>query len=223
MNETACKCTRFNVPGLNCYSNNSGVKRAIRNFDVVAESGDKLIIVTIRNMREERNREDSQDPMVPGDVPVLSGDRIERRIIFEFSKAIKREREGDKAEGRGLIIDILTISLTLPGFNLFTSSLATTTSLLGVAVDLRRCCRHPPGIKPLARSQGGDLAFHVEAERRRASGCRTDEGASNPRDAWWGAMANAVPDGSPRRCNAFRWLRSVRTSPLPRDCHQKSH
>lgn len=31
-----------------------------------------------------------------------SGDGIERRIIFEFSKAIKREREGDKAEGRGL-------------------------------------------------------------------------------------------------------------------------
>lgn len=34
--------------------------------------------------------------------PRQSGDGIERRIIFEFSKAIKREREGDKAEGRGL-------------------------------------------------------------------------------------------------------------------------
>lgn len=31
-----------------------------------------------------------------------AGDRIERRIIFEFSKTIKCERGGDKAEGRGL-------------------------------------------------------------------------------------------------------------------------
>lgn len=97
-----------------------------------------------------------------------------------------------------------------PGSSLFTGSSATTTaSLLGVAVDLRRRRRRPPGIKPLVRSQGGDSAFHVEAERRRASGCRTDAGASNPRDAWWGAVANAVPDGSPRRCNAFRRLRLV--------------
>lgn len=102
------------------------------------------------------------------------------------------------------------VSLALPGSSLFTGSPATTTaSLLGVAVDLRRRRRRPPGIKLLARSQGGDSAFHVEAERRRASGCRTDAGASNPRDAWWGAVANAVPDGSPRRCNAFRRLRSL--------------
>jgi len=62
----------------------------------------------------------------------------------------------------------------------------------------------PAGIKPLARLLGGDSAFHVEAERRRASGCRTDAGASNPRGVWWGAVANAVPDGSPRGCNASR-------------------
>lgn len=83
-------------------------------------------------------------------------------------------------------------------------------SLLGVVVDLRRRRWRPPGIRPLVHSQGGDSVFHVEAERRRASGCRTDAGASNPRDAWWGAVTNAVPDGSPRRCNAFRRLRSVR-------------
>lgn len=35
-------------------------------------------------------------------------------------------------------------------------------------------------------------------------GCRTDAGASNPRGTWWGAVANAVPHGSPRRCNVFR-------------------
>lgn len=100
---------------------------------------------------------------------------------------------------------------TPPGSSLFTGSPATTTAgLLGVAVDLRRRRRRPPRIKPLAHSQGGDSTFHVEAERRRASGCQTDAGASNPRDAWWGAVANAVPDGSPRRFNAFRWLRSVR-------------
>ncbi|KYQ60498.1 hypothetical protein ALC60_00481 [Trachymyrmex zeteki] len=67
LNETACECTRLNVPGLNCYSNNPGVKRAIRNFDVVAESGDKLIIVTIRNTREERNREDPRTSPSPRD------------------------------------------------------------------------------------------------------------------------------------------------------------
>ncbi|TGZ49709.1 Uncharacterized protein DBV15_01237 [Temnothorax longispinosus] len=93
--------------------------RAIRNFDGVAESGDELIIVTIRNMRGERNREDPRGSYGPWGVPVLSGDRIERRIIFEFSKAIKREHGGDKAEGRGLITDILSMaSLALPGFQL---------------------------------------------------------------------------------------------------------
>lgn len=82
-------------------------------------------------------------------------------------------------------------------------------SLLGTVVDLRRRRRGPSGIKPLVPSLGGDSVFHVEAERRRASGCRTDAGVSNPRDAWWGAVVNAVPDGSPRRCNAFRRLRSI--------------
>lgn len=82
-------------------------------------------------------------------------------------------------------------------------------SLLGIVVDLRRRRRGPSGIKPLVPSLGGDSVFHVEAERRRASGRRTDAGVSNPRDTWWGAVANAVPDGSPRRCNAFRRLRSI--------------
>lgn len=78
----------------------------------------------------------------------------------------------------------------------------------GVAVDLRRRRRRPPGVQT-PDTLGGDSAFHVEAERRRASGCRTDAGASNPRGSWWGVVANAVPDGSPRRCNAFRRLRPL--------------
>lgn len=85
----------------------------------------------------------------------------------------------------------------------------TASLLFGIVDDLRRCRRRPPRIKPLTRLLGGDSVFHVEAERRRASWCRTDAGASNPRGTWWGVAVNAVPDGSPRRCNASRRLRSV--------------
>ncbi|CAL1674099.1 unnamed protein product [Lasius platythorax] len=114
------------------------------------------------------------------------------------------------SEHEGEISDTFTISLAAPESNLVAGSPASTTSLsLALVVDLRRRRRGPSGIKPLVPSLGGDSVFHVEAERRRASGCRTDEGVSNPRDAWWGAVANAVPDGSPRRCNAFRRLRSI--------------